>query len=103
MSRPCRPCRRKNSTAYQGLIAASTAGSRTSWFTPRAASVKNQTSMIGPNNRPTIPVPARWMENSASRITQVIGTTPSFKAGLATARPSTALSTEMAGVITPSP
>ena len=48
-------------------------------------------------------VPKRWTENSAIRIASVIGMTKSFSPGAATSSPSTADSTEMAGVIIPSP
>ncbi len=49
------------------------------------------------------PVPRRCTRNSPSRITRVSGTTKGSAAEVATFSPSTAESTEMAGVITPSP
>ena len=49
------------------------------------------------------PVPRFCTEKSAMRITQVSGTTNGEKASVATSRPSTADSTEIAGVMTPSP
>lgn len=70
---------------------------------PRAAKVPNQSSMMGPKRRPTLPVPRRWMAKRPIRIMHVRGTTQGLKALLAIVSPSTALSTEMAGVITPSP
>jgi hypothetical protein len=67
------------------------------------ASTANQTPMIGPNARPTAPVPKRWIENSTTMIATVIGTTRSDMPGETISRPSTAESTEIAGVIMPSP
>ena len=49
------------------------------------------------------PVPRFWIQNSPTRIAQVSGTTSGESLGLAMARPSTALRTEIAGVMTPSP
>ena len=63
----------------------------------------NQTTMTGPNTRPTLPVPRYCMANSATITATLIGRTKSFSSGAETSRPSTADSTEMAGVITPSP
>ena len=60
-------------------------------------------TMIGPNTRPTAPVPFRCAANNAISIVSVNGTTNCCRPGLATATPSTALNTEMAGVRTPSP
>ena len=71
--------------------------------TPATARIANHTPMIGPKRRPTAPVPKRWIANSTVRMTSVIGTTSDLSAGAATSRPSTAESTEMAGVIIPSP
>ena len=71
--------------------------------TPRAARTTNQTAITGPNSRPTRSVPWRWNRNSAVSTTSVIGTTQVSRPGAATLRPSTAESTEIAGVITPSP
>ena len=62
----------------------------------------NHTAVIGPNHTPMRAVPPRWMRNSASRMPTVIGSTSGASCGAATSRPSTALSTEMAGVSTPS-
>ena len=59
--------------------------------------------MTGPNSRPTAPVPKRWMANSTVRIASAIGTTSESSDGATTSRPSTADSTEIAGVIMPSP
>ena len=65
--------------------------------------VTNQASMTGPKKRPIVPVPKRWARNSASKITTVSGTTTGVSEGAATSSPSMALSTEMAGVMAPSP
>src|SRR5688572_21047438 len=70
---------------------------------PSTASAKNQTIMMGPKTRPIPAVPFFCNQKTPSKITQVSGTTQSFSALVATPNPSTALSTEMAGVITPSP
>ncbi len=59
--------------------------------------------MIGPKNPPTRPVPKRCTKNSAVSTASVIGITSSFSASSTTSRPSTALKTEIAGVIMPSP
>ena len=78
-------------------------GSRTTSRSPATASSANHTPMTGPNSRPTTPVPKRWIANSPVRITSVIGTTSESSAGSTTSIPSTAESTEIAGVIIPSP
>ena len=63
----------------------------------------NQTTIIGPNIRPTRCVPCRWIANTPTRMTTVTSTTYGSKNGVATFSPSTAPSTVMAGVIIPSP
>ena len=63
----------------------------------------NQTAITGPKRRPTTPVPKRWAANSTVRITSATGTTSECSEGATTSIPSTADSTEMAGVIIPSP
>ena len=70
---------------------------------PSSAIATNQTIMIGPNTAPMPPVPRCCTRNSAIRIATVIGTTNGSKTCVATPSPSTALNTEMAGVIMPSP
>ena len=72
-------------------------------FTPHAPIATNHPIITGPKNRPTTAVPCRWTENSATMITAVIGTMKSSKSGSMTLRPSTADSTEIAGVIMLSP
>src|SRR5215470_11235161 len=59
--------------------------------------------MTGPKKRPTAPVPNRWTRNRMTMITTVIGTTSPATDGAETLTPSTADSTEIAGVITLSP
>ena len=65
--------------------------------------VANQTSMIGPNRRPSGPVPCRWTMNRATMITRVIGITRGSIEDEIVSVPSTAESTEIAGVIMLSP
>ena len=59
--------------------------------------------MIGPNTRPTLPVPRDCAANSRRITTTLIGSTYCFSSGAEISRPSTADSTEIAGVMTPSP
>ncbi len=84
-------------------MAAMMPGTRTMWYTPSAAITTNHSTMIGPNSLPTSAVPWRWIQNSAIRITIVIGSTRWDRCGVAISRPSTADITEIAGVITASP
>jgi hypothetical protein len=63
----------------------------------------NQVTMTGPKKAATFAVPRRCTANSATRIPTVIGSTKDSKAGVANFNPSTAESTEIAGVITESP
>ncbi len=65
--------------------------------------VINQTSITGPKARPMLPVPRRCTKNSAAMMTSEIGTTAGPMPESTTSSPATAESTEMAGVITPSP
>ena len=67
------------------------------------ASTTNQTSMTGPKNCATAAVPRDCAANRATRMATVTGSTASFMPGATSFRPSTADSTEMAGVITASP
>ena len=66
---------------------------------PSTASATNQRIMIGPNSRPTRSVPRRWIANNIAMMTSVTGSTARSKFGFRISMPSTALSTEMAGVI----
>ncbi len=100
---PREPFSWKKRTACHGLTEASTAGCCTICTTPSRAIVPNQTSVMGPNTAPTPPVPRRWKAKSPTRIATVRGSTQGVRLGTATSSPSTALSTEMAGVIMLSP
>ena len=70
---------------------------------PITASTVNHTAITGPNSLPTTPVPKRWIANSAVSTAIAIGSTSEARLGTATFRPSTAESTEIAGVIMLSP
>ena len=70
---------------------------------PSAASTANQNSITGPKILPMKPVPCFCMKNRPIRITTVSGTTAGVSEGASTFRPSIADSTEIAGVIAPSP
>jgi hypothetical protein len=70
---------------------------------PSAASTMNQVTITGPNTLPTFAVPKRWPANRPNRISRLIGTTQFASRGEITARPSTAPSTVIGGVIMPSP
>jgi hypothetical protein len=70
---------------------------------PISASVMNHTTMIGPNTVPMPAVPRDCTKKSPARITTVIGTTNGSNSVVAIPSPSTALNTEIAGVIMPSP
>ena len=63
----------------------------------------NHAIMIGPNRVPTRWVPYRWPRNRMVISVSEIGSTRSEMPGAATFRPSTAESTEIAGVMTLSP
>ena len=63
----------------------------------------NQISMNGPNIPPMNPVPLRCIRKTPIRIATVIGTTAWASDGASTFNPSTALRTEIAGVMAPSP
>ena len=70
---------------------------------PSTASTMNHSTMTGPNTLPTFSVPKRWPRNTPRSTTTTIGTTQWCRLGATTSSPSTADSTEIAGVITPSP
>ena len=65
--------------------------------------VTNHTSVMGPKNLPMPAVPRFCTAKRQNSTTSVSGITHSLNAGDTTSRPSTADSTEIAGVITPSP
>ena len=100
---PCHWCSAKNLTAHHGLNALNTSGSASTFHSPIAANDRNHSVVIGPKTRPTFSVPKRWAANTHSNTAMVIGRMKGLSPGAATSRPSTAPSTEMAGVITPSP
>ncbi len=70
---------------------------------PSRPMLANHSTMIGPKKLPTRAVPCFCTANRIRMITTVMGTTNSVSAGVATSRPLTADSTEIAGVITLSP
>ncbi len=70
---------------------------------PSTKITTNHSARMGPNATPTRPDPCGCIANSATRISTVSGTIYGWKAGVTSSSPSTALSTEMAGVIKPSP
>ena len=63
----------------------------------------NQTSVIGPKNFPIVAVPCRCTTKSAVKIPRPIGISHLSNAGVAMLKPSIAESTEIAGVMIPSP
>ncbi len=99
----CQPAWSMKSTARNGLAAARISGLATIPAIPRSPRTTNQTSMTGPNTRPMAATPLCWTRNRPTRITSVIGTTYGPSDGASTFRPSIAESTEIAGVIAPSP
>src|SRR5262249_61653068 len=93
----------KKPSAYVGDSARRTPGWRVMPAIPVALMARNQTIITGPKTRPTAAVPRRWTANRITMITAVIGTTQLASDGWTTLSPSTADSTEMAGVIMLSP
>ena len=71
--------------------------------TPNVAMTAKYSSITGPKNSPTLAVPCFWITNRKIRIAHTIGSTRCPSPGCATARPSTADSTDTAGVIMLSP
>ena len=63
----------------------------------------NHRSIAGPKMLPMKPVPLRWTRKNPIRIRTLTGTTIGASCGASIFSPSTALSTDIAGVITPSP
>jgi hypothetical protein len=64
---------------------------------------RNHTHITGPKIRPTLPVPRHCTANRITITRAEIGNTYCCRPGAETSSPSTAESTEIAGVITPSP
>ena len=92
-----------NRSAYSGLNAASTRGSCAIPNAPASASAPNHSTITGPNTAPILPAPRDCTKNKPIKMPAVSGTMNRSAAGAATPMPSTAESTEIAGVITPSP
>ena len=63
----------------------------------------NQNAVIGPKKVATRAVPWLWTANRPIRIARLRGSTYGSKAGVTSFNPSTADSTEMAGVMMASP
>ena len=63
----------------------------------------NQSIITGPNARPIFSVPNLCAVNKHRRMTTAIGMTKGLNVSVTTLTPSSALNTEMAGVMTPSP
>ena len=70
---------------------------------PSTAMTANHSSITGANALPIVEVPKRCTTNKATRITTASGITNGFSVEVTTLTPSRALSTEIAGVMTPSP
>ena len=64
---------------------------------------RNQITVTGPKKLPTLVVPWLWMKKRPASTASAIGITNLPNTGVATSRPSTAESTEIAGVIMLSP
>ena len=73
------------------------------WVAPSTPIVTNQTIMIGPKTRPIARRAFALDHEQADEDDDRGGTTNLSRLGAATVVPSTALSTEIAGVIMPSP
>ena len=71
--------------------------------TPRTTSTRNHTTITGPNSLPIFSVPRLCMAKSPIRMTSVSGRMNGCSVEVSTPRPSTALSTDIAGVSMPSP
>ncbi|MCY1510442.1 hypothetical protein D9M68_448190 [compost metagenome] len=99
----CARCTTRKPTARRGSSAASTCGCCSTCHSPATPSTRNHSSITGPNILPTTPVPFFCTMNSPTRIASVIGITARCSTGACTSRPSTADSTEIAGVIRLSP
>ena len=96
-------CPARNPIAYVGESALRIAVCSVMPPIPAAPITVNQAIITGPKTRPTDSVPRRWTRNNMVMMTAVIGTTYSASDGSTVFRPSTADSTEIAGVMMPSP
>ena len=92
-----------NRTAQLGDRAWNTPGSFTTCVSPNNAITVNQISITGPKSQPIVPDPNRCTANRPMRIASDSGTTRWVSAVEATDTPPTAPSTEIAGVMIPSP
>ncbi len=100
VSQGATPMKRK---AHRGLTACSTWGNWRMRQPPSTPRVRNHSSMTGPKSRPTVPVPRAWTMNRATSTITETGTTHGSRVCETTPMPSTAESTEIAGVIMLSP
>ena len=69
------PCEVANANAWRGSSAPRICGACAMFHTPTVPSAANQATQTGPKNRPTTPVPWRWIANSATSTPAAIGTT----------------------------
>ena len=70
---------------------------------PNPPMTRNQTSIVGPKMPPMALVPLNWKAKRPTRITAEMKGTLWAKLGSKVFKPSTAPSTEIAGVMMPSP
>ena len=70
---------------------------------PSAAMTRNHSIITGPNARPIFSVPKRCAPKSTRSTMTAMGMTNGLRVSVTTLTPSSALNTDMAGVITPSP
>ena len=109
-ARPMTPCVSTKCTPSQGLSAWNTRTSSMMWISPPMASTTNQTSVIGPKKLRDLFGPARLhrkqhdQDDDRDRQHRIRRAIPLGMRRLRRSfRPSTADSTEMAGVMTASP
>jgi len=89
--------------AYQGLKAKRMLGCKTIWMMPSVPMTAKYTNITGANNAPILAVPRDCSRNRRISRVSAIGMTRCPSPGWTTVRPSTAESTEIAGVIMLSP
>ena len=73
MTKPAAPLPNRKRTPCHGLKAVSTTGASAIWITPRKPISPKNSTITGPKKVATLAVPERCTENSAMRITTVIG------------------------------
>ncbi|MCY1308667.1 hypothetical protein D9M70_586940 [compost metagenome] len=93
----------KKFTAQTGLAARSTSGCCQMPYAPSPARARNHSTITGPNSLPIRSVPCFWIRNRPTNTTSDTGTTQCSMPSKAISSPSTADSTEIAGVIMLSP